>query len=226
MKRAFRALGLSASVLGPLALLCLWLGNPAWLLLVTIGAIGVAFEWVQLCVAATPRLWMSRVLLTLAGIAYVGLTSLALVWLRADSLAGRLNALFLVLVVWATDSGGYVFGRLLGGPRLAPRISPGKTWAGAAGGVLLAILAGLVLGTFGPASDPGRIAAVAAVLAIIAQAGDLFESFVKRRFGVKDSSRLIPGHGGLLDRLDGVLAAAPVAALQALVLGPGVLLWQ
>ncbi|HET9020103.1 MAG TPA: phosphatidate cytidylyltransferase, partial [Acetobacteraceae bacterium] len=115
--------------------------------------------------------------------------------------------------------GAYLSGRLVGGARLAPRISPGKTWSGAIGGLLAAALVGAAAGG-------GRGALVAAVLSVVAQAGDLAESAAKRRAGVKDSGRLIPGHGGVLDRLDALLAAAPAAALLALALGPGVALWE
>ncbi len=166
-----------------------------------------------------------------AGAAYIGLPAIAMVWLRQDPLVGWANLLFLILVVWSSDVGAYVAGRVVGGRRLAPSISPGKTWAGAAGGLLAAILVGYVVAMplthdgRGAASF-GRIAAVAAYLAVVAQLGDLLESFIKRRFGVKDTGGLIPGHGGLLDRLDGVLTAAPAASLLALALGRGVLLWQ
>jgi phosphatidate cytidylyltransferase len=176
--------------------------------------------------AAAAFLLSGRIGLPL-GVPYLGLAGIALVWLRADPAAGRANLLFLLLLVWASDIGAYLAGRLLGGPRLAPSISPGKTWSGAAGGLAAAILVGLlfVLLLPGPASIP-RTACLAAGLGLIAQAGDLLESRIKRHFGVKDSGHLIPGHGGLLDRLDAVLAAAPVAAILALVAGPGVALWQ
>ncbi len=116
--------------------------------------------------------------------------------------------LFLAAIVWGGDIGAYLVGRLVGGPRLAPRISPGKTWSGALGGTLVAVLAGLAV-------RPGHAllaGLVALLLSVAAQAGDLLESGLKRRFGVKDSGRLIPGHGGLLDRLDGVLTSAPLLA--------------
>ena len=162
-----------------------------------------------------------------AGIGYVGLACVAMVWLRHDSDVGRWNVLFLVLVVWATDVGAYISGRLIGGPRLAPSISPSKTWAGAVGGLAMAIVFGsLVAHGMGGHASVWRVALVAASLGAIAQSGDLLESVIKRRFGVKDSGRLIPGHGGLLDRLDGVLAAAPAAAILALALGRGVVLWR
>jgi phosphatidate cytidylyltransferase len=162
-----------------------------------------------------------------SGVIYIGIACIAMIWLRQDSIAGRQNVLFLVLVVWASDIGAYLAGRLVGGPRLAPRLSPSKTWAGVAGGLLTAALTGLaaaaLLATDGRA---WRTSLVACGLAIASQAGDLLESSIKRRFGVKDSGRLIPGHGGLLDRLDGLMAAAPAAALLALLLGRGVVLWR
>jgi phosphatidate cytidylyltransferase len=161
-----------------------------------------------------------------AGVPYLGLPLAALAWLRGDGTAGCDNVLFLFLVVWASDVGGYAVGRLVGGPKLAPRVSPTKTWAGAAGG----LAAGMAVGTAAAlALDGGsapRILAIAGGIAVVAQLGDLLESALKRHYGVKDSGRLIPGHGGLLDRLDGVLAAAPVAGLLAVMLGRGVVLWR
>ena len=162
-----------------------------------------------------------------AGVPYAGVGVVALIWLRADAAAGLTNLLFLLLLVWASDIGAYVTGRLVGGPKLAPRISPGKTRSGAVGGLVAAVCVALVVayavqGTV----QPGRVAAIAAGLGIVAQAGDLLESMIKRHFGVKDSGTLIPGHGGLLDRVDALLTAAPVAALLALAAGPGVVLWQ
>ena len=161
-----------------------------------------------------------------AGVPYAGLGAVALVWLRADPVAGRGNVIFLVLAVWASDIGAYTAGRLLGGPKLAPLISPGKTWSGAAGGLVAAMLAGLVASQ---AIAPGaaiRAALLAALIGAASQGGDLLESAIKRGFGVKDSGRLIPGHGGLMDRLDGLLAAAPVAAGLALLMGRGTTLWH
>jgi phosphatidate cytidylyltransferase len=134
--------------------------------------------------------------------------------------------LFLLIVVWSNDIGAYVVGRLIGGPRLAPRISPGKTLSGAVGGLLAAAAAGMFAAHVLADGSLWRAIAVAAVLGAVAQSGDLLESCVKRRLEVKDSGDLIPGHGGLFDRLDALLAAAPVAAILALILGRGVVLWQ
>lgn len=174
-------------------------------------------------VAATgqPRIWLA------VGLPYLGLGAVAVLWLRQDTVAGQSNLLFLLLLIWASDIGAYLVGRLVGGPKMAPFISPGKTWSGAAGGLLVAIaVAWLVASILHPPVSPGRLTVLAAGLGIVAQAGDLFESWIKRRFGVKDSGWLIPGHGGLFDRLDALLAAAPVAAILALFAGRGVFLWQ
>ena len=133
---------------------------------------------------------------------------------------GLIDVLFLLVVVWMTDIGAYAVGRLAGGPKLAPAISPGKTVSGAVGGLVIGVAAGLLVARSPAAILPG------AIISIVSQAGDLAESALKRRLGVKDSGRTIPGHGGLFDRLDGVLAAAPVAAVLALLAQGGVPLWR
>ncbi|MGH7119394.1 MAG: phosphatidate cytidylyltransferase [Acetobacteraceae bacterium] len=166
------------------------------------------------------RVWLA------GGVFYVGIAGMAATWLRLGTPAGRSNLLFVLVIVWASDTGAYLVGRMVGGPKLAPRISPSKTWAGMAGGIAFAIAAGLVVGKFFAAGTNVAGIGISIALAVASQAGDLLESAFKRRFGVKDSSRLIPGHGGLLDRLDGVLAAFPMAAIMMLALGPGADLWR
>jgi phosphatidate cytidylyltransferase len=166
-----------------------------------------------------------------AGVAYAGIVLIAPVVLRRDRELGLLAMLFLFAVVWSTDILGYFVGRTVGGPRLAQRISPKKTWSGAGAGALGALAAGIAVVYIagGPALLPATC--VAFVLSIASQAGDLFESAVKRRFGVKDASHVIPGHGGLMDRLDGFIAASGVAALVGIMRGGldasarGLLLW-
>ncbi len=161
------------------------------------------------------------------GFVYLAPAAVALVRLRHIHLVGRLDMLFLVLIIWASDIGAYLVGRLLGGPKLAPAISPGKTWSGALGGLIAAGLVGSAVAVWAGGRLPVLHAAeIAVILGAASQIGDLLESWFKRHFGVKDSGRLIPGHGGLLDRLDGMLTAAPAAALVAVVIGGGVLLWQ
>lgn len=162
-----------------------------------------------------------------AGVIYISVPVVALVWLRADPGGARL-ILWLMATVWATDIGAFFAGRLIGGPKLAPRISPKKTWAGLLGAMASAGAVGALADLAVPgAPGAAALAAAGALLAVVAQAGDLGESWVKRRFGAKDSSGLIPGHGGLLDRVDGLLAAAvALGAWQWLSGGGGVLAWR
>ncbi len=161
------------------------------------------------------------------GPAYIGLPCVAMVWLRGDSLAGRELVLWLMLTVWATDTGAYAAGKLIGGPLLAPRVSPKKTWAGLFGAMASAALVGIVAQRFDPQAPAAvLLAGAGASIAIVAQAGDLGESWVKRRFGVKDSSHLIPGHGGLFDRLDGLMPAAALLALWQWMTGGDMLSWR
>jgi phosphatidate cytidylyltransferase len=160
------------------------------------------------------------------GVIWVALPCVCLLWLARDGPTSRATLLWVLAVVWATDIGAYVVGRTLGGPRLAPRWSPRKTWAGLAGGTVCAALTGWATAAWLGISPAAQLAGVSAGLAIVEQFGDLAESVAKRRFGVKDSSGLIPGHGGLLDRLDGLLAVVPVVALLTLVGGLRPLAWR
>ncbi|NLH79914.1 MAG: phosphatidate cytidylyltransferase [Phyllobacteriaceae bacterium] len=152
------------------------------------------------------------------GPVYATLPSLALAAVRGAP-QGLWLVLFLFAVVWATDIAAFFTGRALGGPKLWPAVSPKKTWSGALGGLAAAALAGTVVAWFAGAPRLGPVLVVGAILSIASQAGDLFESSLKRHFGVKDSGRIIPGHGGLLDRVDGLVAAATAAAVIAAVNG-------
>jgi phosphatidate cytidylyltransferase len=154
---------------------------------------------------AERRIWVA------GGVIYAGALLAAPILLRRDVELGLVAILFLFALVWATDVAGYFTGRALGGPKLAPKISPNKTWSGAIGGSLGGMLAGLAVAAFAGIGNLGAIAMVAFGLSAIAQVGDLFESGVKRRFGAKDASHLIPGHGGVMDRLDGFIAASAAA---------------
>jgi phosphatidate cytidylyltransferase len=148
------------------------------------------------------------------GLAYAGLCAISLAFLRGVDAAGLMATLFLFAVVWATDILAYFTGRAIGGPKLAPSISPGKTWSGAIGGTIAAAIAGILLVAYvGSPLSAVAIAALVISLSIVSQAGDLFESRLKRMFGVKDSSQLIPGHGGVMDRVDGLAVAAFVMFL-------------
>lgn len=153
------------------------------------------------------------------GIVYASALLVAPVVVRADAAFGFAAIVMLFAVVWGTDIGGYFSGRAFGGPKLAPAISPKKTWSGAIGGTIVAIAAAIAIGILFAIKDPVMIGVVALVLSIASQAGDLFESWLKRKFDAKDSSGLIPGHGGVMDRLDGFIFAATVAALLGVLRG-------
>lgn len=164
------------------------------------------------------------------GFAYASAALLASILLRKDLVNGFSALMFVLLVVWATDIGGYFAGRSIGGPKLWPRVSPKKTWSGALGGFVasLAVAGGFAACGIGKTIP---LLLVGAILSVVSQAGDLFESAVKRRFGVKDSSHLIPGHGGLMDRLDGFVAAILMAWIIGFLrhgvhgAGSGLMVW-
>lgn len=190
----------------PLAILCPWAAGVSWIGFTLMVA---AFFFVGLA---------GRSMKLALGIPYVCVPIMALLFLRGQGPDGfgLLLAFWSLSLVWATDIGAYFAGRAIGGPKLAPRISPSKTWAGLCGGVLAALLLGFLLHRF--AGLPIQLAAASGLLAVAAQLGDLLESAMKRRAGVKDSGTLLPGHGGVMDRLDGVVAAAPLAAFFVLLL--------
>ena len=154
-----------------------------------------------------------------AGLAYAGLSGVSLAFLRDGDQPGLYAILFLFAVVWATDISAYFVGRSLGGPKLAPAISPGKTQSGAIGGTIGGVLAGMAFAAFAGLSNFQMLALVVFFLSIVSQVGDLFESWVKRRNGVKDSGNIIPGHGGVMDRVDGLVAAAFALYAIGLMLG-------
>ena len=177
----------------------------AWLALLLVAAGAILAVLLAVRSGQNP-LWQSL------GAIYLGVPVLSLVSLRMFPHRGALVIVGLLLIVWATDTGALVFGNLIGGPRMAPRLSPSKTWAGTVGGSLsAAVIFGLYILLLG--GSPGIAALFALVFSSTAHAGDLFESFVKRRFGFKDSGSLIPGHGGVLDRMDSTLAAGLALAL-------------
>jgi phosphatidate cytidylyltransferase len=158
------------------------------------------------------------------GTLYIGLPSIAIMWVRARPEVGLATVVWMLALVIAVDTGAFAAGRLIGGPKLMPRISPNKTWAGLLGGIAAAAVVGFVAARWLGRPTALPLVLVSAALAVVEQAGDLVESRFKRYFGVKDSSRLIPGHGGVLDRVDGLLAVALAVAL-AQALGGGVLAW-
>ncbi len=157
------------------------------------------------------------------GVVYVGLPSIAILWIRSQD-SGLVTLAWILALVIAVDTGAYFAGRTIGGPKLAPRISPKKTWAGLAGGVVSASLVGWVTALLLELPQWLTLVAISGLLAFVEQAGDLAESAFKRRFGVKDSSRLIPGHGGVLDRVDGLLAVSLAVGLAEYCLS-GMTIW-
>jgi phosphatidate cytidylyltransferase len=224
--REMRVVGVGSIALA-IAGCCLALGGiDAALLALVLGLAGIA------CFSPERRRWSA------AGFGYAAVAQLASVWVRLDPEMGFVTLVFVLLIVWATDIGGYVAGRGIGGPKLWPRVSPKKTWAGAIGGFLASLIVAAGFAVFGSnKSDPtltlkmAPLLLLAAVLSIASQLGDLFESAVKRRFDVKDSSHLIPGHGGLMDRLDGFVAAVLLAAFFGFLrggvdgVGRGLMIW-
>ncbi len=221
--RELRLRTLSALVLGPLALLAVWAGGLVFVALIALSAVLLAAEWLGLTaqVMSVP----GRLGMLAAGVPYLGCAAVALVWLRGRPDVGLRDTLFLIAAVWGSDIGAFAIGRLVGGPRMAPAISPGKTWSGAVGGLVAAAIAGVVVVWWSGDVVEAGVVIAALALAVAAQCGDLLESAIKRALGVKDSGGLIPGHGGVLDRLDGMLIAAPVAAVLAMAAGQGQVVW-
>ena len=188
------------------------------LIVLALGVVAVAFR------SSAPRSW------PIGGFLYAAAAQVSSIVIRLDRSEGFVALVFILVVVWCADMGGYFAGRAIGGAKLWPQVSPNKTWAGAVGGFILGLLvaAGFAVSGFG---KMGPLLIIAAALSVASQLGDLFESAVKRRFGVKDSSQIIPGHGGLLDRLDGFVAAVVLAAILGVLrggaggAGTGLMVW-
>jgi len=171
------------------------------------GVMAIALKWVNMRDMA----WL------VLGLMYILALVLSMYWLRenGDSFSAMMTVFWVFLVVWGTDIGGYFAGKSIGGPKLAPKISPKKTWAGLLGGMVLAALASVALNfVFFDGNNWLLLIAISASLAVVAQIGDLLESAIKRRFDVKDSGSVIPGHGGLLDRVDGLVTVAALVAFM------------
>lgn len=217
----YRLLVLSCAAAIAVADFLAWLGRPVTaLFLVGLGALAGA-----IFAPGERRLWV------MAGTGYAGGMVLAPVFLRADASFGFAVVILLFAIVWTTDVLGYFAGRAFGGPKLWPAVSPKKTWSGAIAGTVGAVVVALLVAAQFGSFERIAIIGVALLLSAVAQAGDLFESWVKRQFDAKDSSRIIPGHGGVMDRLDGFWAAAVVGCIVGLLRGGfdeparGVLIW-
>jgi phosphatidate cytidylyltransferase len=165
------------------------------------------------------------------GVPYVGIPAMAFVLLRSDLNYGALAIVWVLFIVWAADTLAYFSGRIIGGPKLAPRLSPKKTWAGLGGAVVGSAMASTLSAAAAHLSGIAWLALLAGLLALVEQGGDLFKSALKRHYGLKDSGALIPGHGGVIDRVDGLVAVATAAALIGLLrgglqaTGSGLLAW-
>ena len=211
---------LSAVVMVALAGTALWLGGPIFSAFVAVVALGVCWEWWGLVRKLSGKTAV-RAAWAIGGLFYIGLGALTLLVIRDPGLA---VALQILLMVVAVDVGAYFAGRIIGGPKIAPKISPSKTWAGLGGGIVAAsVVHAVIMPWTYHDFDPGNVGEITTLsllggtmVTIIAQAGDFFESWMKRRAGVKDSGLLIPGHGGLFDRVDGLLAVLFLGGLFGL----------
>lgn len=191
-----------------------------------IGAIlGGTFAGVAMTGVAASRIDRAKAPWVALGVAYVAIPAAALVAIRSDQAFGLAALLWIIAMVVAADTGGYLVGRTVGGPKLAPRISPNKTWSGLGGAVAGAALAGLCTAFILNHTNVFMLTLISAVLGLLEQGGDLVESAFKRHFGVKDTSQIIPGHGGVLDRVDGLLAVAVAVLAINLWAGGSILAW-
>lgn len=197
---SFQQRVLAVLVMAPVFLFALFKGGIIFKILILAASVIGLYEWSRL--AKTP-------LGKFAGILYLFVPALCLIWIRQ---LGLPYILVIILAVWMTDIGAYFTGRKFGGPKVAPKISPNKTWSGLIGGMVASSIACYAVAAYYQIDNACAYPFIGAVLAVIAQAGDFFESWMKRRAGVKDSGTLIPGHGGILDRIDGLLTAVPCFA--------------
>jgi len=220
----------SSVVLAPLAVAVAYVGGLPFALFWTVAASIVLWEWARLVRNAAHGGLPSAGWFML-GVLYAGVLLVAPILLRRDAALGFVAILVVFAIVWATDIAAYFAGRAIGGPKLWPAVSPKKTWSGAIGGTLGGVAAGLLVVKLSGLAVSPMLVLVAIGLSVVAQAGDLLESAVKRHFGAKDASQLIPGHGGLMDRLDGFLTAAAAAVMVGLMRGGlegparGLLVW-
>ncbi len=209
----------SSVMMAPVVLFAVIVGGLWFNLLVLVIAVLMSFEWQNITAniegdASTRQKWHWR------GVTYITIAGASLLWLRGlETYHGGWVVIWLLSVVWATDIGAFFAGSLIGGARLAPAISPGKTWAGLIGGAVLASLVGILFAISSHMPSIGKLFWLSAATAVVSQGGDLLESYVKRLCGVKNSGTLIPGHGGVLDRVDGFVTAAPFVMLMFMLMG-------
>jgi len=225
---------ISSAVMAPVTVAVAWFGGAPFVLFWTAAASVVLWEWSRLVIGSAQAIrgyrWFA--IWMIAGFAYASVLMLAPVVLRRDAALGFDAILFVFAVVWATDIAAYFAGRAIGGPKLWAAISPNKTWSGAIGGAVGGVAAGIAVTAMAGLDLAPMLVLVALALSAASQAGDLLESAIKRQFGAKDASQIIPGHGGLMDRLDGFLTAVLAAVMVGVARGgldgaaQGLLVWN
>src|SRR5262249_12727985 len=196
-----------------------WIGGWVFVLFWAAAACIVLWEWSHLVISTRPSRYSAFAAWMIAGLVYAGVLLLAPLTLRRDPAFGFAALVFLFAVVWVTDIAAYFAGRAIGGPKVWAAISPHKTWCGGVGGALGRTVAGLLPCRFAGLDLAPMLVLVAFALSVASQVGDLLESAIKRHFGAKDASHIIPGHGGLMDRLDGFLTAVLAAVMVGLLRG-------
>lgn len=211
---------ISAGILAPLVLLVIYMGGTLYNTMIVAVAVIMSFEWQDIINSGNKTIdKISKQKWSFCGIAYVTVFASSLIYLRSVE-GGFGVVLLMLLIVWATDIAAFFTGKLVGGPKIYTKISPNKTWAGLIGGMAAAALVGAISSVFVPLGFFNMVF-LGMSLAVISQVGDFFESWVKRQFGVKDSGTIIPGHGGLMDRLDGLTTVSPVFVIFMLIHGGG-----
>lgn len=205
---------LSSLILAPLVLYIIYLGGILYIFLIVTMAVLMAFEW-NTITSTQQHGNKAAILWKLFGLFYIVMPCAALLWLR-DQDKGLIVIMWMLGVVWATDIAAYFGGNIIGGWKLCPPISPNKTWSGLISGVAAGYFIGCLAVTISNPSKPQYLISLSVILAIYAQIGDLVESWIKRKCGVKDSGHVIPGHGGILDRVDSIVPVAPKVAIVLL----------
>lgn len=209
---------ISAAVLAPITMALISIGGVYFQIMILASAILMSFEWNSI-INETGKAELTKKQKNrwvISGVLYISFPCISLLLLR-DMENGLLIVLWLMLTVWATDIGAFAAGRTIGGPKLAPFISPNKTWAGLLGGMASAAILSFIFAQWIASPHSKELTIIGASLAVISQIGDFLESWIKRYFGVKDSGTTIPGHGGLLDRVDGIITVAPIVLFITLL---------
>jgi len=211
---SFLIRALSALILAPVVLFAVYNGGLFFQIIMLAALVIALKEWLNMCHVETEGDNQTNWVWFLPGCLYIFLSLISLYWLRISSQSGHITLFWLLAVVWAADTGAYLFGSTIGGPKLSPTISPNKTWAGFIGALISAALVGFITSfIYQENSVNWNLILISIMLGALSQMGDLLESYAKRHFGIKDSGSIIPGHGGVLDRIDGLMAAAMGAGI-------------